>query len=152
MPRVMLRKKGFDPDRFFSSIHFSGDHYTAIREMLSGRCDVATVASGSYVAANQVGIRTSRVRILLISPTLPHGAYCASSRVPKRLAQQLQRLLLDLNVEQEFGREALGNDLAITGFDPVDLTAFTELEREVQHLADGARDGSVDLGDAGRDL
>jgi phosphate/phosphite/phosphonate ABC transporter binding protein len=137
MPRIMLRKAGHDPDHFFSAHQFSGDHYRALRDLLAGRCDVAALASSSYLAAGQMGITIAEARILAISSSLPHGVYTASSKIPTEVTRKLKKILLTLDVKQTFGRERLGNDLAITGFAPVDLSAFRELEQEVAHVQQG---------------
>ena len=131
MPRAMVRGAGFDPDAFFSSEQFSGDHYRALRDLLAERCDVACVASTSFNVAGQQGIPMRQMRILATSAPLPHGVYTASSRLPPALVEKLRRALLDLDMQKEIGRRRLGPDLQITGFTPVDTQAFEELEREV---------------------
>lgn len=149
MPRVMLRRAGFAPERFFGSVQFSGDHYRALRDLLAERCDVACVASGSFHAAKREEIPVRRLRVLASSPPLPHGVYVASSHLPRKLAGQLRRALLDLDLQREIGRPQLGQHMQITRYVPVDLTVFEELEREVHRALDHdggtPTDGGLDI-------
>lgn len=137
MPRVMVRKAGQDPDRFFSSYQFSGDHYRALQDLLADRCDVAAVASGSYRSAERQGIAVQQLRILQTSAPMPFGVYCASSRVPREVAERLRRALLELDAQREFGRRRISDHLLLTGFAPVGRRAFDDLEREAERVLAG---------------
>jgi len=131
MPRVMVRNAGFDPDAFFASEQFSGDHYRALSDLLAERCDVACVGSTSFNTAGRQGIPVRQLRILATSAPLPHGVYTASSRLSEETVEKLKDALLELDMRQEFGRQRLGENMQVTGFVPVDLQAFMELDREV---------------------
>jgi phosphate/phosphite/phosphonate ABC transporter binding protein len=154
MPRVMVRKAGQDPDRFFASHQFSGDHYRALQDLLAGRCDVASVASGSYRSAERQGIPVQQLRILRTSAPMPFGVYCASSKVPRAVARRLRRALLGLDAQREFGRRRISDHLLLTGFASVDRRAFDDLEHEAERvLSSPAAEPPADSGpapDAGR--
>jgi phosphonate transport system substrate-binding protein len=145
MPRVMVRRAGFDPNTFFASFQFSGDHYRALKDLLAERCELACVGSTAFKTSHRRGIPTERLRVMATSPPLPHGVYVASSRISKRLADRLRTVLLDLDIQREFGRHRFGDHLQLTAFAPVDTRAFEELDREVArsliHPGAGAPDG-----------
>jgi ABC-type phosphate/phosphonate transport system substrate-binding protein len=134
MPRVMVRAAGFDPDTFFGSAQFSGNHYRALRDLLAARCDIAAVTSGAYVSARRHHIPIARVRILKISPPIPHGVYCAGSHVPAALARRLRRALLSFDVQRELGRKVLSDTLRFSGFDKPDEQAFRSLAAEMARV------------------
>ncbi|MCA9670288.1 MAG: phosphate/phosphite/phosphonate ABC transporter substrate-binding protein, partial [Myxococcales bacterium] len=131
MPRVMVRAAGFDPDRFFGSVQFSGNHYRALRDLLAARCDVAAVTSGAYVSARRQHIPIANVRILKISQPIPHGVFCAGSHVPRAVARRIRAALLGFDVQRELGRKVLSDTLRFSGFDKPDAKAFASLAAEM---------------------
>lgn len=139
MPRVMVRKAGRDPDEFFESAQFSGNHVRALRDLLAGRCDVAAVTSPTYLSAGVQGVSVAEIRILQVSPSLPNGVICASERLPRPLVERLRRALLDFDIERDLGRRYLSKQLPLTGFTAVENVAFDDLAREVELIeASGA--------------
>lgn len=134
MPRVMLRKAGHDPDSFFSSVQFSGNHFRALRDLIAGRCDVATVTSPAYLTASEEGFDLSEFRILQVSSPLPNGVFCAGSQMPSGLVKQIRKALLAFDIERETGRKTLSDVLPVTGFARVESHAFEDLAREVDLL------------------
>lgn len=134
MPRAMLRKAGYDPDHFFESIQFSGNHYRALRDLLADRCDVATVTSPAFLTAGQRNISVSKVRIIAVSSSLPNGVFCASSDLSADLVDSLRQALLDFDVRAMLGQEALSKMVPLTGFARVPDDAFDALAHEVELL------------------
>jgi phosphate/phosphite/phosphonate ABC transporter binding protein len=132
MPRAMLRRAGFAPDRHFSSIRFSGNHYNALRDLINDRCDVAAVNNEAYLSAARHGIRSSSVRVIAISPPLPYGVYCASSKLAKRVGRRLKKALLALDMKRDIGRSRLSPTVPVSGFAPFDLREFNQLAREAR--------------------
>jgi phosphonate transport system substrate-binding protein len=135
MARAMVRGRGFDPDDFFSSHQFSGDHLRALQDLLANRCDVAAVASSSFRTAQLAGVDTDRLHIVAASEPIPQGVYCAAPGLPERLGKRIQRALLELDLRRELGRSMLSAQIPITGFTAPDPTAFDTLAREIK-LAD----------------
>ena len=139
MPRAMVRRHGLDPDRFFASFQFSGDHYRALADLVAARCDVACVGSSSFKAAmSQAGIAPEDLRVLAVSPPLPHGVYVASSRLPEALVEKVRATLLGLDLKKELGRGQLGQHLQRTAFRKVEQRAFEELDQEVARALSAA--------------
>jgi phosphonate transport system substrate-binding protein len=132
MPRAMVRDAGFDPDRFFSSVQFSGDHQRALRDLLAGRCDVAAVWSDAYAAEPADLVR--KTHIVAISRPLPQGSICASPELSGALARQLRDALLAFDVQREAGRATLSKAHPVAGFVRPDLEAFDRLGREAAEV------------------
>jgi len=148
MPRAVLRKQGHDPDTFFSSYQFSGNHYRALSDLIAERCDVATVTSPAFLTANRRDIEMSKLRIIAVSPSLPNGVFCAASTVTPELAGALKRALLDFDIQAELGRRTLADVLPLTGFAEVPDGAFDSLAHEIELLHEaGSLDGGVDDGE-----
>jgi phosphate/phosphite/phosphonate ABC transporter binding protein len=131
VPRAMLRKRGLDPDHFFSATVFSGNHHQALRDLLVGRCDVATVYTGAYLSAGQQGIDVGPARILAVSGQLPADVICASPELPRDLRDEVRQALLELDVKAELGRTTLGEAVPVSGFAPARLKDLEQLEAEV---------------------
>lgn len=131
LPRVMVRKAGFDPDKFFGQVQFSGNHLRAVRDLVAGRCDAAAVTSQAYLSARDNNIPIARVRILQVSDPVPHGVYCALPSFDRKLAGRLRDVLLAMDLQKTLGRPLLSKAMPISGYAPVDEKAFADLQHEV---------------------
>jgi phosphate/phosphite/phosphonate ABC transporter binding protein len=139
MPRVMVRRAGFDPDRFFGAVRFSGNHLQALRDLVAGGCDAAAVTSQAYLTGRDHQIPIAGVRILKISEPLPHGVYCATPKLDSKAAFRLREALLSVDMQKIVGRPLLSKVVAISGFAPVEEAGYAALAREVAAVERAAR-------------
>ena len=72
------------------------------------------------------------LRIVEVSPPIPHGVFCASPKTSAQDAEELRRALLSFDVRGAVGRSTLSKILPITGFARADPSAFDELAREAR--------------------
>jgi|GEM_PF-6336936 eukaryotic-like serine/threonine-protein kinase len=132
LPRYFLRKRGIDPDRFFSGARFSGSHSAAMRDVLAGKCDVAAIYSGALFSATNLGIPSRRLRILVVTGVLPEDLIAASPKMKPALREKIQRALLALDPMRDLGRPTLGKVHRISRF----VTPRLEDYRAVEDAAE----------------
>ena len=84
------------------------------------------------MTADQEGIEVSKARILQVSPPLPNGVFCASPRLDSDLVAKLRSALLSFDIERELGRKTLSKVLPITGFAPVEMATFEDIDHEIE--------------------
>jgi phosphonate transport system substrate-binding protein len=116
VPRLFLRKKGLDPDTAFEQVRFTGDHYTALKDLISGLCDAAATTAGWLELGPKRGLATSRVRILATTGRIPLDYVCASSKLPDRLVRRVRRALLEFKPQRDIGRRIIGPSFLADGF------------------------------------
>ncbi|MCA9669037.1 MAG: phosphate/phosphite/phosphonate ABC transporter substrate-binding protein [Myxococcales bacterium] len=137
--RVLVRRSGFDPDRFFSSAQFSGNHHQALRDLLAKRCDVATVYAGAYRSADAEGIAVGQTRIVAITPPLPYDVIAPAPGLRADVRHAVRQALLGFSPKRELSRARLGPSIPITSFTPTREHDFDELRRELAATREQAR-------------
>ncbi len=115
-PRHYIRGQGFDPDEFIGEIHWSGDHFQGMRDLLAGKCQAAAVYSGAYLSADEYDIRTGQVGSLALTGQLPQDVIAAKSGIDPDDRQLLLDALVNFDPEEEYGIRRLGKNQRITGF------------------------------------
>jgi serine/threonine-protein kinase len=116
LPRQHLRELGFDPDQFLGETTFLGSHERVMRGILDGDCDAGAVNSGALSGAPNIGLESSRLRIISVSGEVPLDVVCASSKVPARTADQMKRALLSFQPARDVGQKAMSKLIRINGF------------------------------------
>ncbi|MBN1945199.1 MAG: PhnD/SsuA/transferrin family substrate-binding protein [Bradymonadales bacterium] len=139
LPRLFLRERGYDPDRFAASIQWSGDHIQALRDILEGRCDAVATYNGALFSADSLGIAIGRLRFFAVTGTVPQDAMVAGSRTQPLLRERFQQALLRFDPPHHLGVGRLGNIERITGFSPPDPHAFEDLRRALASEEEGGR-------------
>jgi phosphate/phosphite/phosphonate ABC transporter binding protein len=115
-PRAMLIARGIDPDHFFQTIFFAGDHNRVIAAVLDGRADAGAVYDGSLRIAKAAGVPTDDLAILLSTEPIPHDAIAVRIGLDAGLAGRIQTALVKI-AESEMGRRVItGNKKGLTGF------------------------------------
>ena len=130
LPRHFIREQGYDPDEFIGNIHWSGDHFQSIRDLLSGRCKAAAVYSGAFLSADEYNIRAGQASTLALTGQLPQDVIAVNTSLPADDRALLRDALLDFDPEVEFGISRLGTNQRITGFLEEDQGHFDAL-REI---------------------
>ena len=79
-PKVMLKRKKLDPDKFFKKTFFAGNHQSAILAVVEGKADAATVFSdstdGSKSAWSNFSPQTiSQQKVLWVSDPIPNDPF-----------------------------------------------------------------------------
>ncbi len=131
MPRLYLREQGLDPDTLFSHTVFSGAHVQAIADLLADRCDVAAVYSEAYLRASHVDDRFLRkVRILVVTRTIPSDVLCAAPETPPALVSAMRTALLAFHARDVLGTAAVSPvyPYTITDFVPHTDSRFRAVE------------------------
>lgn len=146
LPRQYLRAQGYEPDRFIGQIHWSGDHFQGMRDLIEGKCDAAATYSGAFLSGAEYEIPTGQIRTLAITGHIPQDTVTAGAHISDDDAELLRRSLLDFDPRQTLGVSRLGDNQRITGFSPASDEAFESL-REVIEAERLDEEGSA--GDAG---
>ena len=125
LPMAFLREHDLEPSTFIAEIHWSGDHLQVMRDLLDGKCEVAATYNGAYLKAPNFGISAAKLRILSITGHIPQDILVAG---PTALAEDtvvLRDALL------AFEPTADDKRVEITGFAPVDESAFDKLQETI---------------------
>ncbi len=133
LPRHFIRRQGYDPDEFVGEIHWSGDHFQGMRDLIAGKCEAAAVYSGAYLSADEYDIRTGQVSTLALTGRLPQDVIAVHSDVSDEDRQLLLDALVKFDPQEEFGIGRLGRNQRITGFSERDDREFDQL-REIVRL------------------
>jgi phosphonate transport system substrate-binding protein len=80
-PKMMLKKKGIDPQKFFKSVNFAGNHQNAILDVVHGKADAAAVFSDSTDGKKSAWKHFSpetldQQKLLWISEPIPNDPFC----------------------------------------------------------------------------
>ena len=127
--RQHLRRNGLDPDKLFSAAFYSGDHIKVMRDILKGRCEAGAVYSGAMHSSSNLGVASSRLRMLAVTGLLPYDVVCASSRLPAPLARKMRRLLLEFEPTKHMNKKIVGPTFRISGFNKARATDFDLVEQ-----------------------
>jgi phosphonate transport system substrate-binding protein len=123
-PLAHLRSAGIEPESFFGSIVYAGNHERLIDMVLSGKVDAGATYSTAYKMAADKGLR-----ILAKTGRIPFDAYVASPRLDQALVGQIRDVLLQLNTRTDDGRRMLGRLTNINGFVQVGDDHYDEVRR-----------------------
>jgi serine/threonine-protein kinase len=132
MPRHLLRRRGFDPERFFGAVRYSGSHLAALRDVIEGRCEATATSAGWMQIAPKRGVAASRLRVLAEAGRIPLDHICAKRQLPLTLAKQLQQALLDFVPKRDIGRDVIGEHFLADGFTRPRRGDFDALRRALR--------------------
>lgn len=116
LPRLHLRKKGFDPDKFIGKIHWSGDHLQVMRDLVTRKCDAAATYSGAFLSGSLVDVPTGQIRTLASTGTVPQDAIVAGPNVSDADKKRMKAALLAFDPKKELGVKLLGETQRIEAF------------------------------------
>jgi len=96
-PRVMLQEKGYDPDTFFGTQAFAGNHDEAIRMVAEGETDVAAAAS-PFVDPQTTQTREGAGKVMVVAKTerIPLDCLVVHTRLQRELARKLRTALHEM--------------------------------------------------------
>jgi len=108
MPRSYLLDAGIDPDKDFKRVAYSGAHDATIASVVSGRVDAAALditVWRKFVTENKVD--TSKVDVFFTTPPYFNYNWSVHADMPVALRDKITKALLDLNMNNEEGKEIL---------------------------------------------
>jgi len=132
VPRLLLRERGLQPDRFFGRVRYSGSHLAAIQDVMAGRCDGAAISAGWLHLAPKRGVDTSRLRVIDEAGRIPLDRVCVRPGMQTSLRQALERALLGFVPRRDTGRDVLSPFHLVDGFAAPRRADFVTLERALQ--------------------
>lgn len=132
VPRLLLRERGLQPDRFFGRVRFSDSHLSAIQDLVAGRCDGAAISAGWLHLAPKRGVDTSRLRVVDEAGRIPLDRVCVRPGMPTSLRRTLERALLGFGPRRDTGRDVLSSFYLVDGFAAPRRADFATLERALE--------------------
>lgn len=95
-PRDVLRRKGFDPDTFFSSSRFFGSHPKVLDAIASGEIDVGAAedVTSEWLGPIQ---RPEGLRVIMKTDRIPNDCMAARPGLDQQTRQAILRALEDLH-------------------------------------------------------
>jgi phosphate/phosphite/phosphonate ABC transporter binding protein len=140
-PLAFLRRRGIDPETFFASSVFAGNHDRVVEMVLAGEVDAGATYSGA-VAMARSRRGGDRLEILEKAGRVPYDAYCASARLDVKLASQVQAALLALSTRTAEGRRVLAGSTSINGFAPAFDADYDGVRQVAEWLRDTPQPGA----------
>jgi phosphonate transport system substrate-binding protein len=134
-PRELMRARGLDPDRFFSSTTFTKNHRSAVTAVANGEVDLAAVAS-PWVDPD-AGMEVPEAKeVVVVAKTqrIPLDCVVIHDRVQRDLAKRLQKALIALSSDTQTSR-ALADSWGLSGF----VRPMNERYEEISKVLDKAK-------------
>lgn len=118
-PVALLLKEGIDPDKFFQSVFFLGNHPNITDALVAGTIDVGATWSDNFEEAQKK--HNYSLRILMKTDPIPYDAIVVSQKAGQELASKLSVVLSKINIDtkNEEGKPIMGAEnglLPYTGF------------------------------------
>jgi len=132
LPRHALRLAGKNPDTFFSATRMSGTHVKVMEDIVAGRCDAGAVFSGALLAAQELGVPTSRIQLVGTTGQTPWDVIVAAPGLDPATAASVKRALLAFDPVRDIGRPIVSNTFRIDGFVEVELRDFEPIEQAAE--------------------
>ncbi len=149
-PLVHIWDRFGQPERFFSSVRFTGNHQALLRAVASGELDAGATFSAALVNYGNMGLG-SPFRVVAKTGRIPYDAFVAGPELDEAQCAALRAALLGLDTRSARGRRVLGPLRLINGFLPGDDSLYDPvrkvLERAMLHgMQVGAEPGGEDAG------
>ena len=122
-PAAMLKKLGYDPDKFFSQTIFAGSHPNVILAIYRGQVDGgATFQDARDNVRGQFPDVNDKVKVLAYTNPIPNDTWSLNTKLSGDLKTKIKDRLLRIAATPE-GRQALQTLYSITALtDVVELT------------------------------
>jgi phosphonate transport system substrate-binding protein len=122
-PAAMLKKAGFDPDRFFAQTIFAGSHPNVILAIYRGQVDGgASFEDARSNVQGQFPDVMTKVRPIAYTNPIPNDTWSLSTKLSPEMRRRIKDRLLRI-ARTDPGQEALRNLYSIEGLtDRVELT------------------------------
>lgn len=133
-PLVYLWDHYGDPQQFFSSIRFFGNHDALLRAVASGEIDAGATFSAALVNSGRAGLG-SPFRIVAKTGRVPYDAVVAGPALDDGQARALQAALLSIDTRSALGRRVLGPLRLANGFVPGDDQRYDSVRERLARAA-----------------
>lgn len=122
-PAAMLKRLGYDPDRFFSQTVFAGSHNNVILAIYRGQVDGgSTFQDARDNVRGQFADVNDKVKVIATTNPIPNDTWSLSTKLDPALRAKIKDRLLRIATTDD-GKEALRTLYSITGLtDVVELT------------------------------
>jgi len=122
-PAAMLKKMGYDPDRFFSQTVFAGSHPNVILAIYRGQVDGGSTFEDARTNVQaQFPDVMQKVKVLGYTNPIPNDTWSLSTRLSADVRAKIKDRLLRISKTPE-GAQALRTLYSITGLtDVIELT------------------------------
>lgn len=132
-PAAMLKKLGYDPDRFFSQVVFAGSHPNVILAIYRGQVDGgATFQDARDNVRRQFPDVNDKVKPIAYTNPIPNDTWSLSPKLSADLKAKIKDRLLRISATPE-GKEALKSLYDIDGLtNTVELTDKQAAELGIQ--------------------
>jgi phosphate/phosphite/phosphonate ABC transporter binding protein len=128
-PRAMLIEKGFDPDNYFGTVYFAGDHNAVIADVLGGRADAGAIYDGALHVAKTRGAHTDDLAVLASTEPIPHDAIAVRVDLDPALVRKILAALVGMD-KSEAGRRVIANSTKkLSGHIAADDSVFDVVRR-----------------------
>jgi phosphate/phosphite/phosphonate ABC transporter binding protein len=128
-PRAMLIEKGFDPDKFFKEIVFSGGHDKVIADVLDGKVEAGAIYDGALAIAKRNGLKTEDLVTIVSTDPIPHDAIVVRSDLDDASTRKILNALVDLEKSAEGKRAIANSKKKLTGHILADDKTFDVVRR-----------------------
>jgi serine/threonine-protein kinase len=133
-PRALFRKEGIDPETFFQSTRFGGNHELTLRALYDRACDGAAVYASAWLQGDKDNIPPQTFTPVKSTDRIPYDAYVVGQHVSAELADNAKAALLALKPKSDAARKVLppNNSAQIIGFAEVkdsDYDGVREIEK-----------------------
>jgi phosphonate transport system substrate-binding protein len=117
-----LKKKGYDPDTFFSKVTFAGSHDNAITAVYNGSADVCAVYNDARDIVERNGIKDVKQKVVIIGDAgeIPNDTVSVRPGLPADLKAKITKALID------YAHSPDGKKVLKTTYDVDDVVETTD--------------------------
>jgi phosphonate transport system substrate-binding protein len=119
-PKVMLIKKGYDPDKFFGRTVFAGNHDAVVAAVYKGQVDAGAIYGGPVSDARERMLRVipdvmKKTRVVAKTDPIPNDTVSVRQGLPPEIVKKLRDGLLAVAKSEE-GRKTVLDLYGIDSF------------------------------------
>ena len=115
-PRMLIKRRGLDPDAFFSKVVFGGNHLACLKKVMAGECDAGATWAGAFTLARDEGLKVHRLRILAKTPWIPFNALAIGANLPSAAGERIAQELLGLNTRSPDGQRVISHAMRLNAW------------------------------------
>jgi phosphonate transport system substrate-binding protein len=111
-PKVLLLKKGYDPEKFFGRTIFAGNHDSVVVAVYNGQVDAGAIYGGPVSDARERMLRTipdlmKKTRIIAQTDPIPNDTVSVRKDLPPEVVRKLKEGLIAIANSEEGRRTVL---------------------------------------------
>jgi len=94
-PRVLLKKRGLNPDSMFARTEYTGSHIESVKALVSGKVDGIAIFKSALDFVKLQGIDTADVQVVAETENIPHEAFIAQHNMDEAFAHSVKQALIN---------------------------------------------------------